>query len=104
MGPDGRPACLAGVPMMVGIFDQIGIGQWFRLAAGLVEVVGAIALLIPVTTAFGGLLLVVTMVFAVLTHLFFIGGNPAPAIVLLVITATIAWLHRGSISVALGRT
>lgn len=55
-------AKLAGVPMMVGIFDQIGIGQWFRVVTGLVEVAGAIALLVPASAAFGGLLLAVTMV------------------------------------------
>jgi len=96
-------AKLAGVPMMVEIFDHIGIGQWFRLVAGLVEIVGGIGLLVPATAAFGGLLLAITMVFAVLTHLFVIGGSPAPAIVLLLITGTVAWLHRASIAVALGR-
>lgn len=96
-------AKLAGVPMMVGIFDHIGIGQWFRVVTGLVEVIGAIALLVPATAALGGLLLAVTMVFAVLTHLFVIGGSPVPAIVLLLITATIAWLHRNNLAAALGR-
>jgi len=40
-------AKLAGVPMMVQIFDQIGMGQWFRIVTGLVEVAGAVALLVP---------------------------------------------------------
>ncbi len=96
-------AKLAGVPMMVEIFDHIGIGQWFRVVTGLVEVVSAIALLVPATAAFGGLLLAVTMVFGVLTHLFVIGGSPVPAIVLLLITATVAWLHRASFAAPLSR-
>jgi len=96
-------AKLAGVPMMVGIFDHIGIGQWFRVATGLVEVAGAIALLVPAAVGFGGLLLAVTMGFAVLTHLFVIGGSPVPAIMLLVITATVAWLHRADVAATLGR-
>ncbi|MCK4141950.1 DoxX family membrane protein [Ralstonia pseudosolanacearum] len=96
-------AKLAGVPMMVAIFDHIGIGQWFRVVTGLVEVAGAIALLVPATVGFGGLLLAVTMVFAVLTHLFVIGGSPVPAVVLLAITATVAWLHRNSVAATLGR-
>lgn len=91
-------AKLAGVPMMVSVFDHIGLGQWFRLVTGVVEVIGAIALLVPATVAFGGLLLGVTMVCAVLTHLFVIGGSPVPAAVLLLITATITWLHRARLA------
>ena len=87
-------AKLAGAPMMVAIFDHVGLGQWFRLVTGLVEIAGAIALLVPATAAFGGVLLAVTMVFAVATHLFVIGGSPVPAIVLFVMTATVAWLQR----------
>lgn len=94
-------AKLAGVPMMVAIFDQIGIGQWFRIATGIVEVAGAIALLIPRTAAFAGLLLAVTMAFAVVTHLFVIGGSPVPAIVLLLINVAVVWLQRASIADAL---
>ncbi|MNY06292.1 hypothetical protein D3C86_1390420 [compost metagenome] len=73
------------------------MGQWFRTVTGLVEVAAAIALLIPVTAGLAGLLLAVTMCFATVTHLVFIGGSPVPAIVLLLITASIAWLHRASI-------
>lgn len=91
-------AKLAGVPMMVAIFDQIGFGQWFRLFTGVVEIAGAIAILFPATVAFGAVLLAVTMVGAVFTHLLLIGGNPLPAIVLLAITSTVAWLHRRRLS------
>lgn len=96
-------AKITGVPMMIAIFDQIGIGQWFRVVTGLVEVAGAIALLAPATAGIGGLLLATTMVFAVLTHWFVIGGSPVPAIVLLAITATVAWLHRANLAATLGR-
>ncbi|ANK91354.1 hypothetical protein AMK01_CH01883 [Rhizobium sp. N6212] len=87
-------AKLAGVSMMVAIFDQIGAGQWLRILTGAVEVCGAIALLVPTTAAFGALVLAVTMIFAVLTHLFVIGGSPVPAILLLLLTGTVVWLHR----------
>ncbi|WP_264968754.1 DoxX family protein [Klebsiella variicola] len=90
-------AKLAGVPMMVAIFEHIGLGQWFRIVTGLVEVISAIALLIPSFAGLGGLVLAITMCFAILTHLFVIGGDPLPAIVLLLITAGIAWLNRAGI-------
>ena len=87
-------AKLAGVAQMVQIFDHIGIGQWFRYVTGLVEVAGAILLLIPSTGFLGGLLLGVTMVFGVATHLLVIGGNPAPAAVLAVLSGFVAYrLH-----------
>ncbi len=90
-------AKLAGASMMVAIFDHVGLGQWFRLLTGHVEVIGAVALLVPATAALGGVLLAVTMVFAVATHLFVIGGSPVPAIVLFAMTTTVAWLHRASL-------
>lgn len=34
-------AKLAGAAFMVQLFDQIGLGQWFRYVTGLVEVIGS---------------------------------------------------------------
>jgi len=63
-------AKLAAAPFMVQLFAQVGLGQWFRLVTGVVEVVGAGALLHPRLASVGGLWLGITMFFAVLTHLF----------------------------------
>jgi len=82
---------LAGVAPMVEMFDKIGIGQWFRYLTGGLEVTGAILLLIPATVVLGGVLLVMTMVGAIATHLFVLGGSPAPAIVLFVMVGTVTW-------------
>jgi putative oxidoreductase len=38
---------LAGASAMVALFDEIGVGQWFRYVTGLIEVVSAVALLVP---------------------------------------------------------
>lgn len=95
-------AKLAGVPMMVGIFEHIGLGQWFRVVTGGVEVAGGIAILLPATVAVASLLLAATMSVAILVHLFVIGGSAVPALVLLLITATVAWLHRASVTATLG--
>jgi hypothetical protein len=57
-----------GAPEMVGLFDAIGIGQWFRYVTGSIEVVSAVALLVPSWAAFGALLLIPTMVGAVFTQ------------------------------------
>lgn len=84
---------LAGVAQMVTLFDQIGVGQWFRYVTGLVEILGAVALLIPRTTALGSALLGFTMACAVVTHLTLIGGSPVPAIVLSALCGFVAY-HR----------
>jgi hypothetical protein len=96
-------AKLAGLPQMVQVFDAIGAGQWFRYLTGLVEVGGAVLLLVPATGFLGGLLLAATMACAVATHLVLIGGNPAPAVVLALLSAFVAWRLR-PVSRAAGTT
>jgi uncharacterized membrane protein YphA (DoxX/SURF4 family) len=94
-------AKLYGVPMMVENFQHIGFGQWFRYVTGLLEIVGGIAILVPTIAAVGALLLSCIMVGAVVTHLV-IGGSAVPAIVLLLLTAIVAFAHRGQIGVLVG--
>ena len=85
---------VTGVPIMVQMFEAIGVGQWFRYATGTIELAGALLLLVPSLALLGAVLLAATMGGAVITHLFVIGGSPATALVLLAATATIAWLRR----------
>ncbi|WP_438999407.1 DoxX family protein [Variovorax beijingensis] len=87
-------AKLAGVPQMVQVFEAVGFGQWFRYVTGVVEVGGAVLLLVPATGFTGGLLLAATMAGAVATHLVLIGGSPAPAVVLMLLSALVAWRLR----------
>ena len=87
-------AKLLAVPMMVALFDQLGFGQWFRVVTGLVEITGVLALLYPRFAALGGLWLGTTMLFGVLTHLFILHTNPAPALTLGFISFLIAYLRR----------
>jgi putative oxidoreductase len=84
---------LSGAPMMVQMFGTIGLGQWFRYFTGGLEVISAVLLLVPSLGRFGALAMAVTMVGAILTHLFIIGGNPAVPIALLAATTTIAWVR-----------
>ena len=60
---------LLGKPEMVGLFEAIGIGQWFRYVTGLLEATGAVLIVVPRTKAFGAAVLGVVMIGAVLTHL-----------------------------------
>ena len=94
---------LTGAPDMVGLFDAVGIGQWFRYVTGSIEVVSAVALLVPAWAAFGALLLIPTMVGAVFTHLFIVDGSAVPATVLLTGSLAIAWARRDQLASVLSR-
>jgi len=91
-------AKLAGVAYMVQLFAQIGIGQWFRIVTGLVEVTGAIALVHPRLASLGGLWLAATMFFATLTHVFVLHTTPLPAIVLGLLNLVIVYLRRDELA------
>jgi putative oxidoreductase len=85
---------LAGAAAMVDLFDKVGVGQWFRYVTGLLEITGGIGLLIPRYAFYAAVLLVIVMVGAVMTHLAIVGGSPAPAASLLVLSGIIAWLRK----------
>jgi uncharacterized membrane protein YphA (DoxX/SURF4 family) len=85
---------LLGAAAMVALFDAVGIGQWFRYVTGLIEVSSAIALLMPSLAVFGALALVATMVGAIVTHLFVVGGSPAMPAILLLGSAVVVWNRR----------
>jgi uncharacterized membrane protein YphA (DoxX/SURF4 family) len=82
---------LAGAPEMVQLYEVLGVGQWFRYVTGLIEIVSGVALLVPALALFGALALAATMVGAILTHVFVIGGSPALPMILLMATSFIAW-------------
>ena len=85
---------LSGNEQMVGMFETIGVGQWFRYLTGSLEVAGAILLLIPRTSGLAALMLAGVMVGAVMTHLFIIGGSPLMSIILLFVTGVVGWRRR----------
>ena len=70
----------------VPIFRAIGLGDWFRYATGALQLLGAIALLVPGSARAGAGLIALTMVGAIGVHLFVlptgIGGAVIPAVFL----------------------
>ena len=76
--------------MWLRIFDQIGFGQWFRYFTGVVEVAGALLLLIPATRYVGAALLACTMCGALLVHVFVIGIGPPTAAVFVLLLLLVA--------------
>ena len=85
---------LAGTAAMVELFDKVGVGQWFRYLTGLLEVAGGIGLLIPRYAFYAAVMLVIVMIGAIVTHVAVVGGSPAPAASLFVLSGIIAWLRK----------
>jgi hypothetical protein len=92
---------LVGAPAMVALFTAIGVGQWFRYVTGLIEVVSAVALLVPALAPLGALLLVATMAGAITTHLFVVGGSPVVPGLLLLGSLGVVWARRDRLSTVL---
>jgi putative oxidoreductase len=87
---------LIGVPGMVAEFAQIGVGQWFRYVTGILEVSGAIGLLIPKFRFWAALQIVAVMVGATGVNLWVL-HVPALAgltAVLMALALSLAWLRR----------
>lgn len=87
-------AKLAGAPALVSVFNDIGLGQWFRYATAAVELIGAAALVYPSYAAYGGSLLAITMAVAVAIHVFVLHTSPLGAVLLLVLSLAVVWLRR----------
>jgi len=82
---------------MVEEFDKVGLGQWFRYFmyfTGVLEVTAGIGLLIPRYAFHAAVLLAIVMVGAIIAHLTVLGGSPAAAVVLFVLTGIIAYLRK----------
>ena len=94
---------LLGTPETVALFDAVGIGQWFRYVIGVLEVLGALLLVFPGLTAFGAVLLGVVMTGASVSHLTVLDSAPTASLVLLALTALIAWGRRSQLARLLDR-
>ena len=93
---------LAGAQAMIALFDAIGWGQWFRYVTGTVEIIAAIALLVPSAAPVGALLVIATMIGAVIANIS-LGQSPAVPFVLLLIAAAVAWLRRDQLQALASR-
>ncbi|OLT28128.1 hypothetical protein BJF83_01155 [Nocardiopsis sp. CNR-923] len=86
---------LAGTPQAVAGFEQIGLGPWLMYAIGVVELVGAVALLVPALSGPAALGLTALLVGATVTQL--LVAEPVLALIplaYLVPMALLAWGRR----------
>ena len=80
----------------VKLFQQIGIGQWFRSLTGFLEILGGVLVLIPWTAQAGLALLAVTMASAAFI-LDFVIRRPADSILstgFFILLAALWWTRR----------
>jgi len=94
---------LRGVPMMVGLFEAIGIGQWFRYLTGGLEVLGGALLFVPRLSGLAALTLAGVMLGAIATHIFIVGGSFALPAALLAAALFVAYVRRDRVLSLLGR-
>ncbi|MEQ7126950.1 DoxX family protein [Actinopolymorpha sp. B11F2] len=80
-----------GDEVVVATFDAIGFGDWFRYLIGVLEVAGAVAMLIPRLVGLAALGFVGLMAGAVLIQLLVVGSGAFLPVPLLVVSALIAW-------------
>jgi putative oxidoreductase len=70
------------------IFARIGFGQWFRVATGVIELVGGLLFLLPGAARFAALPLAATMLGAALAQLTVL-GHPVWAIIPIALLALV---------------
>lgn len=87
-------AKLAGASMMVAEFRKIGLGEWFRDFAGVVEIAGVAFLLWPRTTIIGAVILFGVCVGALVAQLGPLHGDVVHVLVLGAALGLIVWLAR----------
>ena len=82
----------------IGLFEAIGFGHGFRYLTGMLQLAGALLLLVPRTARAGGALIGSTMVGAMIVHAALldtgVGGAIIPAALLPLVVAA-AWKGRG---------
>jgi putative oxidoreductase len=81
---------------MIEEFAQIGIGQWFRYFTGILEVSGAIGMLLPTFRFWAALLIATVMAGATVANLTLLPlhGMAVFTVMLMSVALTLAWQWR----------
>ena len=93
---------LSGQPMMVEEFDTVGLGQWFRSFTGILEVVGAVATLVPAVSALGAVLLLLVDAGAFVAQVAVLHMDWIHPIVIGAVIAALIYLQRDALKARLG--
>ena len=81
-------------PVMVDMFNKVGLGQWFRYFTGVLEIIGGAGILIPRFSRRAALLLAVIMLGAVVAQLTRIHQGAWTPAVMLLLALVVARIRR----------
>lgn len=87
-------AKLTGNPEMVALFAAVGVGQWLRYVTAILELIGALLIMVPRTRRVGAALLATVMLGALTAHLFILHVPPTTPGVLLLMSGFVVWGRR----------
>jgi uncharacterized membrane protein YphA (DoxX/SURF4 family) len=87
-------AKLTGNAEAVALFTAVGVGQWLRYVTGILELTGAVLILVPKTSRIGAALLATIMLGALTAHLFILHVPPTTPGVLLLMSGLVVWGRR----------
>ena len=85
---------LTGQPLSIATFDAVGLGQWFRYVTGVMEVAGAILVVVPRVSPFGAILMFCVSVGAFVAAVTVLHIDFIHTIVLTVIAAYLIYAQR----------
>ena len=87
-------AKLMGNPEMVALFTAVGSEQWLRYVTGILELTGAVLIMVPKTKRMGAALLATIMLGALTAHLFILHVSPTTPAVLFLLSGFVVWRRR----------
>ena len=93
---------LSGNPQMVEEFAKVGLGDWFRIVTGVLELIGGIFILVPGYSALAAFLLLLVDVGAFFAQVTRIHDDWIHPIPIAAILAAVIYLQRGSLRARLG--
>ena len=76
----------------VKIFEQIGLGQWFRIFTGVTQITGGVLMMPPKTRTIGAVMLGCTMLGAAAVDVFIMGSPLVIAPLLLLFLIATVWV------------
>lgn len=86
-------AKLTGTPESVALFSAVGVGQWLRYVTAVLELTGAVLIVVPKTKSIGAALIATVMLGALAAHLFILHIPPTTPGVLLLMAVFVISRH-----------
>jgi putative oxidoreductase len=79
---------------MGALFTAVGFGRWFRYVTGILEITGAVLIMVPKARRIGAVLLATITLGALTAHLFILHVPPTAPGVLFLMSGFVVWGRR----------